>query len=57
MVLGVCRKIVRDDHESEDAFQATFLVLAIKGRSAPGFATHWGRGCTESHAGSRSAQS
>jgi RNA polymerase sigma factor (sigma-70 family) len=33
MVLGVCRKIVRDEHESEDVFQATFLVLATKRRS------------------------
>jgi DNA-directed RNA polymerase specialized sigma24 family protein len=27
MVLGVCRSLVRDPHEAEDAFQATFLVL------------------------------
>jgi DNA-directed RNA polymerase specialized sigma24 family protein len=32
MVLGVCRRLLDDPHEVEDAFQATFLVLVKKAR-------------------------
>jgi RNA polymerase sigma factor (sigma-70 family) len=33
MVLGVCRRILRDPHAADDAFQATFLLLVRKAGS------------------------
>src|SRR5215468_9567393 len=33
MVLQVCQRVLRDSHAAEDAFQATFIVLAQKAGS------------------------
>ena len=35
MVRSVCRSVLRDAHEADDAFQATFLVLARGGGDPP----------------------
>ena len=35
MVLGICRRLLDDPHDVEDAFQATFLVLVKKAPGAP----------------------
>ena len=44
MVWGVCQRVLANQHDADDVFQATFLVLLIKqGRSASGIAGSYGR--------------
>src|SRR5260370_24625506 len=33
LVRGICMRVVRDSHQADDAFQATFLLLATKAGS------------------------
>src|SRR5262245_28079935 len=46
MVLALCRSLLATEADAEDAFQATFLVLAHKGGSvhAPSSLASWLRG-------------
>ena len=51
MILDVCRQVLRDSHDVDDAFQATFLVL-LPIRVYPE-SRRWAAGCTGLHFGLR----
>jgi len=49
LVEGICRRVLRNDHDVEDVFQATFLVLARKAAGIPWRESVGGWLCSVAH--------